>query len=136
MLSYPHFGPKNTHSNFSAIFWYFQIHRVFYCASNAHFTVTISNRHTSKAIQGVFLHYESSKRVSRTIACFPAFYSNFLHKIIQKGILVISYKGTHFSPYNLSLNPFNLSAWTINQILYKNHLSFASESVWVSLGRF
>ena len=35
---------------------------------------------------------------------------NFLHKIIQKGILVISYKGTHFSPYNLSLSLFNLFA--------------------------
>jgi len=34
----------------------------------------------------------------------------FLHKITQKGILVISYKGTHFSPYNLSLSLFNLFA--------------------------
>jgi len=57
-----------------------------------------------------FLRYKPFKRVSKTIAYFPAFYSNFLHKIIQKGILVISYKGTHFSLYNLSLSFFNWSA--------------------------
>jgi len=55
---------------------------------------------------------------------------------MQKGILVISYKGTHSSPYDLSLSLFNLSAWIINQMLYKIvlvlHLS-QSESVWVVL---
>ena len=33
-----------------------------------------------------------------------------LHKIIQKGILVISRNGTRFSPYNLSLSLVNLFA--------------------------
>ena len=80
-----------------------------------------------------FLHYRSLKRVAKTIAHFFAFYSVSCIKSYKKGILVISYKGTHFSPYNLSLSLFNLSAWIINQILYKNHLSFASESVWVVL---
>jgi len=74
-MSYPHFGPKNTRSNFFAIFWYFQIHRVFYCVSTAHFTVSVSNFLAFKTIQNVFLHYESLKRVSKTIAYFPAFYS-------------------------------------------------------------
>ena len=34
----------------------------------------------------------------------------FFHKIIPKGILVISHKGIHFSPYNLSLSLFCLFA--------------------------
>jgi len=97
----------------SFCFWSFQSLRLFYnfyCARNVHFTVIISNLLAFKAIQSVFLHYKSSKRVPKTISHFSAFYSNFVHKIIQKGILVISYKGTHFSPHNLSLSLFNLSA--------------------------
>jgi len=139
ILSYPHFGPKNTRSNFLSVSDYFK------------FTMSISQLSTVlqthillfpsliflhvKPSKVFFLHCKSLKRVSKTIAYFLAFYSNFLHKIIQKGILVISYKGTHFSPYNLSLSLFNLSAWIINQILYKDHLSFASESVRVSLSQ-
>jgi len=120
VLSYPHFGPKNTHSNFSVIFWYFQIHRVFYCASNAHFTVTISNRHTSKAIQSVFLHYKSSKRVSRTIACFPTFYSNFCIK---------SYKRVFWSfPTKEPILVPTICPWVFSICLHESFVKFCTKS--------
>jgi len=125
---------KTTPANFFLLLFTsdaFQIHcvfsAIFYCASNASFTDSVSDSLACKTIQSVFLHYKSLKRVSKTIAYFPAFYSKFLHKIIQKSILVISYNGTHFSPYNLSLSLFNLSAWIINQLLSKNHLSITSD---------
>ena len=133
-LSYPHFGPKNTRSNFLSVSDYFK-----FTMSILQFS-TVLQTHILLFPSLIFLHVKPSKmfscitnhlKISKTIAYFPIFYSNFLHKIIQKGILVISYKGTHFSPYNLSLSLFNLSAWIINQILSKNRLSFAFESVWV-----
>ncbi len=67
---------------------------------------------------------------------FLHFTLSFCIKSYRKGILVISYRGTHFSPYNLSLGLFNLSAWIVNQFLSKNHLSIASNLVWVSLSHF
>jgi len=86
-LSYPHFGPKNTCSNFF-LFPIISSSRClfynFYCATNAHFAVRVSNFLAFKAVQSVFLHYKSSKRVSRTIACFPAFYSNFCIKSYKR----------------------------------------------------
>jgi len=82
------------------------------------------------------LHFKSLKKVSKTMAYFPTFYSNFLHKIIQKGILVISYKGTHFSPYIFP----RVFSTCLHESLVKYcpkivlvvHLS-QSESVWVVL---
>jgi len=122
LLSYPHFGPKNTHSNFSAIFWYFQIHRVF----------TVLQTHILLLLPPIFLHSKPFKVFSyitghlkgslRPLHISLHFIPSFLHKTIQKGILVISYKGTHFSPYNLSLGLFNLFAWIIDEILYKSVL--------------
>jgi len=64
---------------------------------------------------------------------FSCILFQFLHKIIQKGILVISYEGTHFSPYNLSLSIFNLSIQIICQILFKKSFLVC---IRVSLGRF
>jgi len=83
-LLYPHFGPKNTRSIFFAKFWYSQIYCVFYCAPDAYCVVTVSNLITFKAIQSVFLHYKPFKRVSKTIAYFPAFYSNFCIKSYKR----------------------------------------------------
>jgi len=132
---------KTTPSNFFSTSDTFQIHRVLLynfllCFRRIFHFLSVSNFLACKTTQSVFLHYRSLKRVSKTIAYFLAFYSKFLHKIIQKGILVISCSGIHFSPYNLSLGLFNLSAWIINQLLSKNHLSIASESAWVNLSRF
>jgi len=89
-LSYPHFGPKNTRLNFLSISDTFSMcFADYYCASTTYVIIS-----AFKFISQFFL----------------AFYSKFLQKIIQKGILVISYKGTHFGPYNLSLSLFNLFA--------------------------
>ena len=112
-LSYPHFGPKNTRSNF---FLFLVISNSlclfynFYCATNAHFTVIISSLITFKAIQSVFLHYKPFEKVSKTIACFPAFYSNFCIKSYKRVFWSFPAVEPIFSPYNLSLSPFNLSA--------------------------
>jgi len=57
LLLYPHFGPKNTRSIFFAIFWYSQIHCVFYCAPDAYCAITISNFLAFKTTRNVFLHY-------------------------------------------------------------------------------
>jgi len=100
--------------------------QISFCSDYFKFSVSISQfstvlqTHILLLLSPIFLHLKPSKmfscitsiqkRVSKTITYFSAFYSNFFHKIIQKGILVISYKGTHFSPYNLSLSLFNLSA--------------------------
>ena len=74
-LSYPHFGPKNTLSNFLLFFNPFK------------FTVfsTVLQLHT--------LLLQSFK---------------ILHKIIQKGNLVISYKGTHFQSLQFVPESFQL----------------------------
>jgi len=91
-LSYPHFGPKNTRATSFLFLMPFQFtvyySAIYYCASPASVTVSASK---------FFLHI------------FLAFYSKFLHKIIQKGVLVISRNGTHFEPLHLSLSLFNLS---------------------------
>ena len=108
------------------------------------FTVfsTVLQTHIVLLLSPIFLHTKPSKvfsritshlKISKRIAYFPAFYSKFLHKIIQKGYFGHFLQWSPFNPYNLSLSLFNLSAWIINQILSKNHLSFAYESVWVVL---
>jgi len=54
----------------------------------------------------------------------------FLHKIIQKGILVISYKGTHFQSLYFVPEPFSICLReSLVEFCLKNRLSFASESV-------
>jgi len=66
--------------------------------------------------------------------CFSL--SNFCIKSYKRVFWSFPTKEPILSPYNLSLSLFNLFAWIISQILHKNRLSFASESVWVSLSRF
>jgi len=102
LVSYPHFGPKNTRSNFLYVSDYFK-----FTMSLSQFS-TVLQTHILLFLSPIFLHLKppkvfflhckSLKKVSKTMAYFATFYSNFFHKIIQKGILVISYKGTHFSP--------------------------------------
>jgi len=98
----------------SFCFWSLLIHCV-------HFTTfTVPQTHVLLLLSPTFLHSKSSKVFScitsfqkgflKPLHIFLRFIPNFLHKIIQKGILVISYKGTHFSPYNSSLSLFNWSA--------------------------
>ena len=99
VLSYPHFGPKNTLSNS----YYFLILSKFTVFS------TVLQLDTLLFQSFEFFCIKSYKRVFWS---FPT-------------------KEPIFSPYSLSLSLFNLFAWIIRQILYKNHLSFASESVWV-----
>ena len=139
-MSYPHFGPKkNTCSNsflFLIISNSLCLFYNFYCATNAHFTVIISNLHTSKAIQSFFLHYKSSKRVSRTIACFPTFYSNFCIK---------SYKRVFWSfPMKEPILVPTICPWVFSICLHESLIKFCtkiilvlhlsqSESVWVVL---
>ena len=84
LLSYPHFGPKNTHSNFSAIFWYFQIHRVFAVLQTHILLLLPPILIHSKPFKVFFLHYKPFERVSRTVAYFPPFYSNFCIKSYKR----------------------------------------------------
>jgi len=90
-------------SSFFPIFGTFQFtafySTIFYCVSTAYFTVPVPNLLACKTILSVFLALQVIEEFLKNIAYFPAFYSKFLHKIIQKGILVISCSGTHFSPY-------------------------------------
>jgi len=58
---------------------------------------------------------------------------NFCIKSYKRVFWSFPTKEPIFSPYNLFLSLF---AWIICQILFKNRLSFASESVWVNLSRF
>jgi len=124
----------------SFCFWLFQIHYVYFT------TFTVPQTHILlllspiflhlKAIQSVFLHYKPFEKVSKTIACFPAFYSNFCIKSYKRVFWSFPTKEPIFVPTILSLSLFNLSAWIISRILYKNHLSLhlsQSEPVWVVL---
>jgi len=138
LLSYPHFGPKNTRSNFSSISDTFSIHYVllrnfpprFNCVF---FTIPVFNSLAHKAIQSIFLALQVIWKFLNQVHIFLHFIPSFRIKSYEKGILVISYSGTHFSPYNLSLSIYNLSVHIINQILSKNLFSIASESVSVVL---
>ena len=106
---------------------------VFYCASNAYFTVSVSNFLACKTIQSIFLALQAIKEFLKPLHIFLHFIPNFRIKSYEKGILVVSCSGTHFSFYNLSLSLYNLSVHIINQILSKNLFSIASESVSVVL---
>jgi len=57
----------------------------------------------------------------------------FLHKIIQKGILVISYKGTHFSVPTIC-------PWVFSICFHESLIKICTKSpqfcIWVSLSRF
>ena len=95
------------------------------------FTVfsTVLKTHIVLLLSPIFLHTKPSKvfsritshlKISKRIAYFPAFYSKFLHKIIQKGHFGHFLQwNPFFSPYNLSPSLFNLSAWIVNQFLSK-----------------
>jgi len=86
------------------------------------FTVfsTVLQTHIVLLLSLIFLHLKPPKMFScitnrlkgslRPLHIFLHVTPSHLHKIIQKGILVISYRGVHFSPYNLSLSLFNWSA--------------------------
>ena len=69
-------------------FWLSQIHCVYFTIFTmlqTHILLLLPpNLLTFETIQSVFLHYKSLKRVSRTIAYFPAFYSNFCIKSYKR----------------------------------------------------
>ena len=113
------------------------------------FTVfsTVLQTHIVLLLSPIFLHLKPSKVFScitshlkgslRPLHTFLHFYSIFLHKIIQKG-----YFG-HFLQRNPFLVP-TICLWVFSTCLHessinfcpKNHLSIASNLVWVSLSRF
>jgi len=98
-MSYPHFGPKNTHSNFFSITDTFQF-PVFYSAvfyaSTAYFTISVSNLLAYKAIQSTFLALQVIRKFLNQLYICWHFIPNFCIKIIQKG---------HFGHF-LQWNPF------------------------------
>jgi len=138
-VSYPHFGPKKILVQFSLLslipfFNSLCFTPQFSTALQLRiFTTAVFNSLACKAIQSVFLALQVIWKFLKQLHIFLHFIPNFRIKSYEKGILVISCSGTHFSPYNLSLSLYNLSVHIINQILSKNHFSIASESVWVIL---
>ena len=120
MLSYRHFRPKNTRSNFflfliisNSLCLFYN----FYCATNAHFTVIISNLLAFKVIQSVFLHYESSKRVSKTITYF------LLHFIPI--FCIKSYKRVFWSfPTKEPILVPTICPWVFLTCLHKSSINF------------
>jgi len=95
----------------------------FYCAANAHFTVITSNLLTFEAIQSVSLHYKSLKRISRTIAYFPAFYSNFCIK---------SYKRVFWSfPTKEPILVPTICPWAFSICLHESLIKFCTKIILV-----
>jgi len=91
-LSYPHFGPKNTRSNFLSVFHYFKSTMSmlqFYTMLQTHIVLFLSLIFLHLKPSKVFFFLcKSLKGVSKTMAYFPAFYSKFCIK---------SYKGAFWS---------------------------------------
>jgi len=63
MLSYPHFGPKNTRSISFTIFQNFQIHCIFYCASVAYITVSVFQVFCIKSYKRVFWSFPTKEPI-------------------------------------------------------------------------
>jgi len=109
---------KNTRSNFFFVSDHFKftvsILQLLLCHKRA-FCCIISNFVTFKSIQSVFLHYKPFKRVSRTVACFPAFLFQSFAWNHTKG-----YFG-HFPQWN----PFSVPAFVSEsfQFICTNHWS-------------
>ena len=104
-LVIPHFGPKNTCLNLLSFPSTFSIYCVLLCNLPLCFSCI---RHCLCLLNFCIRSYE------RVFWSFPT-------------------KEPIFSPYNLSLSLFNLFAWIICQILFKNHLSLRLSqfgSVW------
>ena len=111
-LLYPHFGPKNTRSNFLSVSDYFK-----FTMSISQFS-TVLQTHILLFPSLIFLHVKPSKmfscitnhlKISKPIACFPAFYSKFLHKNHTKGYFGHFLLWSPFQSLRLSLSLFNLS---------------------------
>ena len=140
VLSYPHFGPKNTRSNFLSVSDYFKFTMSilqFSTVLQTHIVLSLSlNFLAYKTIQNVFLHSKSLKRVSKTIAYFLAFYSKFCIK---------SYKRVFWSfPIEEPILVPTICLWVFSTCLHKSLINFylkiililhlsQSESVWVVL---
>jgi len=115
-MSYPHFGPKNTPSKFFSIsdtfFNSLCITPQFSTALQLRiFTIFVFNSLAYKAIQSVFLALQAIWKFLNQLHIFLHFIPSFCIKIIQKGILIISCSGTHFSPY--------VCIWVFSTCLYK-----------------
>jgi len=137
-MSYPHFGPKNTRSNFSSISdTYFNslcFTPQFSTVLQLHiFTTAVFNFLAYKAIQSAFLALQVIWRFLNQLHVFLHFIPSFLHKNHTKGILVMSCSGTHFSPYVCLWVFSTCLCQSLIKIMSKNHFSIASESVWVVL---
>ena len=91
-MSYPHFGPKNTHSNFFSIFWYFSIHCVFLRS-----LLTMLQLHILLFLSLIFLHMRPSKLffALQVIRKFLNQLYIFLHFI--SNICIKSYKRVFWS---------------------------------------
>jgi len=118
VLLYPHFGPKN-YSETSFLYclplmlFKFTVFTLqFSTMLQMHIVLfSVSNFPAYQTIQSVFLALRVVKKgFLKALHIFLHFIPIFCIKSYEKGILVISYRGTHFSPYNLPLGLFNLSA--------------------------
>jgi len=116
-VSYPHFGPKNTRSNFFLFLVISNSLCLFYnsyCATNAHFTVIITDLLAFKTVQSVFALQVFKKGFLKPLH-FLVFYSNFCIKSYKRVFWSFPAMEPIFEPLHFSLSLFNSSVRIICQ---------------------
>jgi len=127
-MPYPHFGPKNTRSNFLSVSDYFKFTMYmlqFSTVLQTHIVLSLSlNFHAYKTIQNVCSHYKSFKKASKTVAYFPAFCSKFCIK---------SYKRVFWSfPTKEPILVPTICPWVFPTCLHESLIKFYLKIILVS----